>query len=196
MFTNAARTAVLAAAVASANVFVAQAVLAAPAVPAPQSATAGASQDATPVRKTSAWNLPKREVKLAISGYDPVAYFPEGGGKATKGKSQFTAVHGGVTYRFANDANRKRFVANPNRYEAAHGGWCSFAIMSGDLVKVDAKNFIVKDDRLFLFYKGAFANAKNEWKKGDHNANAERADGRWKQRSGESSRQVKAKPAT
>lgn len=194
MFTTAARTVVLAAALTSANVFVSQAALAAPA--APQSAAAGATQDAKPVRKTSAWNLPKRDVKLAIGGYDPVAYFPEGGGKATKGKSQFTTVHGGVTYRFATDANRTRFLANPNRYEAAHGGWCSYAMLSGDLVKVDPKNFIVKDDRLFLFYKGAFANAKNEWKKGDHNANASRSDARWKQRSGESARKVKVVPTT
>ena len=51
---------------------------------------------------------------LAISGYDPVAYFTEDA--AVPGKGEFTAAHEGATYRFSSAANRDRFLADPAKY--------------------------------------------------------------------------------
>lgn len=48
---------------------------------------------------------------LAIQGYDPVAYFTQG--KAIEGSKQFASVIEGVTYRFANTANKELFIKDP-----------------------------------------------------------------------------------
>lgn len=152
-----------------------------------------AKQTAPPVRTIKEWSLPKRGTKLAVQGYDPVAYFAEGGGKAKKGKKSIEHVHGGVTYRFVNEKNRDLFKANPARYEPAHGGWCSWAMRSGDKTEVDPKNFIVKDDRLFLFYKGFFGDTRKDWRKTDHAASAKKADDSWRKISREEPRQAKPK---
>jgi YHS domain-containing protein len=136
-----------------------------------------------PDRKVSEWNLGKD--KLAIQGYDPVAYFPEGGGVATKGDEAITAEYLGVVYRFASAAHRNTFLANPARYEAAHGGWCSYAMLEGDKVQVDPKSFLVTGDRLFLFYKGFLGDTRAKWLKADAAEEAKTADAEWKKLSGE-----------
>jgi len=170
----------------------AQTAVAAPSAPsAPSSPSAPAAPEATvaaktePVRNISKWNLPKRGEKIAIKGYDPVAYFPEGGGTATKGSKEFSAEHKGVLYRFATAANRDLFLANPARYEPAPGGWCSCAMRENDTVDVNPKAFVVKEDRLFLFYDGFGGDTRAKWLKTDPNASATTADTAWKTLSGE-----------
>ena len=143
-----------------------------------------ASSDA--VRKVSEWNVGKD--KLAVQGYDPVAYFPEGGGVPIKGDPAIVTEYAGALYRFAKAAHREKFLANPARYEPAHGGWCSYAMLQGDKVQVDPTSFIVKDDRLFLFYNGFLGNTRVKWLKGDHATEATAADAMWKTISGESAR--------
>jgi len=142
-----------------------------------------AAQD---VRNVAEWNVGK--AKLAIQGYDPVAYFPEGGGAAIIGSESITAEYGGVLYRFTSAAHRETFLANPARYEPAHGGWCSYAMLEGDKVQVDPKSFLVKDGRLFLFYKGFLGDTRAKWLKADTASEAKTADAMWKKLSGESAR--------
>jgi len=138
---------------------------------------------AEPSRKVSEWNLGKD--KLAIEGYDPVAYFPEGGGVATKGDASFATEYGGAVYRFASAAHRDAFLANPARYEPAYGGWCAWAMLDGDKVSVDPKSFLVKDDRLFVFYKGFLGDTRAKWLRADPATEAKTADAMWKKISGE-----------
>src|SRR5262245_53370617 len=134
-------------------------------------------------RNVAQWNVGKD--KLAIQGYDPVAYFPEEGGAATKGDEKFTAEYGGVVYRFVSAAHKEKFLANPSRYEPSHGGWCSYAMLEGDKVKVDPTSFIVKDGRLFLFYKGFLGDTRAKWLKADQAAETKTADAMWNKISGE-----------
>ncbi len=141
-------------------------------------ATAGA------VRATDQWNLDK-STHLAIDGYDPVAYFPEGGGKPAKGKASITLEYRGALYRFASVENKARFEANPSKYEPSYGGWCAWAMLEGDKVEVDPTSFIVQDDRLFLFYDGILADTRKKWLKGDHAAQAAKSDANWARLSGE-----------
>lgn len=140
-----------------------------------------------PVRNTKEWNLPSKG-KPAIDGYDPVAYFPEFGGKATKGKAEFAVNHQGVFYWFASAEHRAAFLKDPARFEPAHGGWCSYAIVTNDKVEIEPKSFIVKDGRLFLFYDGFGGDAKAKWLKKDHQQQADAADKNWKTISGEDPR--------
>ena len=137
-----------------------------------------------PVRNTPQWNIGKND-RLAIDGYDPVAYFPEGGGKPSKGQTALTWEYKGALYRFASHENKQRFMDNPEKYEPAYGGWCAWAMREGDKVEVDAKSYIIKDDRLFLFYNGFIADTRAKWLKGNHTAEAAEADAKWKKLSGE-----------
>lgn len=145
-----------------------------------------------PVRNIAEWDLPKRGEKLAIQGYDPVAYFPEGGGKPIKGSERFTHAHKGVVYRFASQANMELFKQAPARYEPAHGGWCSWAMADdGSKVEINPKSFVVKDNRLFLFYDGFWGDTRKQWLKQDHAGLATKADRAWKTISREDKREVK-----
>ncbi|MBU6412102.1 MAG: redoxin domain-containing protein [Planctomycetes bacterium] len=158
------------------------------------SAPASTSQASTPdpLLAIDQWNISKR--KLAIDGYDPVAYFPEGGSKPTRGMESLETEYKTVKFRFATAKNKEAFLANPEKYIPAHGGWCSWAMREGDKVDVDVKSFIVKDGRLFLFYDGLLGDTRAKWLKGDHTKEAAEADGQWKKVSGESPRQVAALP--
>ena len=146
-----------------------------------------------PVRTIKEWDLPKRGQRLAIKGYDPVAYFDEGGGKPTRGEKSIAASHEGVVYRFATHEHRELFLANPARYEPAHGGWCSWAMLDGDKTRPDPRSFIVKEDRLFLFYDSVFVDTRAGWLRTTHEQSADAADRQWLAISGEIARREEAK---
>lgn len=150
---------------------------------APDAPSTPSPQDARP-RTTAKWNL-AGSAKLAIDGYDPVAYFPQGGGTPTKGDDKITLAYRGALYRFKNQANKALFEADPSAFEPAHGGWCSWAMREGDQVDIDPESFIVRDGRLFLFYKGWLGDTRAKWSKGDHAAETKEADAQWKKLSGE-----------
>ncbi len=129
-------------------------------------------------RDVSHYNLDKKHV--AIEGYDPVAYFPEGGGKPVKGKKQFEHTHRGVVYRFSAADHLDRFKQNPRRYQPTYGGWCASAMADGGRkVEISPKNFRVTDGRLFLFYEDVFTDAQDYWKK-DEPAATTAADDHWR----------------
>ena len=104
---------------------------------------------------------------LALEGYDPVAYFPEFGGKAKKGSKKITATHRGVTYRFVSETNREAFLKSPASFEPAYGGWCAWALSDGKGSKVDPdeKSFTIENGQLYLFYDGFLANTRKKWNK-------------------------------
>jgi YHS domain-containing protein len=97
---------------------------------------------------------------LAISGYDPVAYFRQDA--AVEGSAEFQAVHDGATYRFASAANRDDFAADPERYLPQYGGFCAYAVANGYTAKVDPEAFSVVDGRLFLNYSKS---VRSRWEK-------------------------------
>jgi len=136
-----------------------------------------------PPRDPSGYN---REGGVSIEGYDPVAYFAEGGGKPTKGEKRRAFTFRGVTYRFDSQRNLERFKTNPDRYEPAYGAWCAWAMSQGSLAEVDPKSFEIRNGRLLLFYKGLFNNTREKWNDSDdQDALADRADRNWRDRSGE-----------
>lgn len=120
--------------------------------------------------------------KVALSGYDPVAYFTQS--KALKGRKEISASHQGVTYRFTSEETRKLFSANPDKYLPTYGGWCATAMAKGEKVEVDPTNFKVTNGRLFLFFKAFYANAIKDWNKDESNLTV-KADLNWKKIAGE-----------
>lgn len=151
-----------------------------------QTAQNAAQPPAQPVWAVDQHNLSKS--KLAIDGYDPVAYFPEGGGRPTKGDAKFELAHRGATYRFASQKNLDAFKADPDKYEPAHGGWCSYAMgVTGEKVEVDPKSFVVDNNRLFLFYKDIINDTRSKFLKDKANL-LSKADANWKKSTGEDAR--------
>lgn len=140
-----------------------------------------AARDASP-RKTEMYNL---DNGLAMKGYDPVSYFPEGGGKPVEGVSAHEVTHQGVKYRFATKGNAERFRADPARYEPAYGGWCASAMSyAGKRVEVNPEAYVVEGGRLYLFYMVGKNDARTMWNE-DSTKHRAQADGNWEKMSGE-----------
>jgi peroxiredoxin Q/BCP len=120
--------------------------------------------------------------KVAIGGYDPVAYVTRG--SALKGRKDIRASHRGVTYLFATEEDKKLFAESPDKYLPTYGGWCATAMAKGEKVEIDPTNFKVTNGRLFLFFKAFYANALKDWNKDEPNLTA-KADANWRKIAGE-----------
>ena len=117
---------------------------------------------------------------VALGGFDPVAYFPEGGGKPAKGFVQRDLKHDGVTYRFATDANRDHFRANPDKYIPAFNGWCAWAMAELNAkVDVEPTAYEIYNGKLYVFYDHADLNTRDMWLK-DPKGMVARANTNWK----------------
>lgn len=163
--------------------------------PASQPATAPASQPTTsPASKPAADDAASPEAKadaatvdargysnvdkkgVGLSGYDAVSYFD---GTPKKGNSKFQTTYQNVVYQFTNQANLDKFVANPEKFAPAYGGWCAYAMVDGEKVDVDPKTFKIVDEKLFLYYNGLFGNTKEKWNEKDEAAQVKSADSHW-----------------
>lgn len=85
---------------------------------------------------------------VAIRGYDPVAYFVEG--RPVKGDPAISADYEGATWLFASAANRDRFVAMPETYAPAYGGYCAYGMAQGGKVPIDPEAWKIVDGTLYL----------------------------------------------
>ncbi len=110
---------------------------------------------------------------LALQGYDPVAYFTDN--KPIKGDPKFTATYEGATYRFATTEHRDLFLAKPEMYAPAFGGYCGYAASIDRLSPISPDFFQVIDGRLILQHnKKAF----DKWN-ADLKGNVILADKNW-----------------
>ena len=100
--------------------------------------------------------------KLAVQGYDVVAYFS---GEAIEGKKELSHTVGEVIYHFSSKENLELFQANPTKYEPEYGGYCAYAMADGDKVKIDPKTFKIIENKLFLFYNFRSTNTLELWNK-------------------------------
>ena len=73
------------------------------------------------------------ETGLAISGFDPVAYFTDG--KALFGRPEFELSLDGAVWRFSNEGNRGAFEQHPEVYAPRFGGYDPVAIGRGRSVR-------------------------------------------------------------
>jgi hypothetical protein len=91
-----------------------------------------------------------RHSGLAISGFDPVAYFTDRSPIA--GRGEFEASFAGAVWRFRNSGNREAFVADPEVYMPQFGGYDPVAVARGVAVPGDPRLWLVRGERLYLFY--------------------------------------------
>lgn len=66
------------------------------------------------------------DARLMVLGHAAVAYFIQNA--AVLGDPALKAVHQGVSYRFASEANRAEFLRNPEKYMPQFGGFCAIGI--------------------------------------------------------------------
>jgi YHS domain-containing protein len=85
---------------------------------------------------------------LALGGTDPVAYFIDS--PPVQGDAAFATDWMGARWTFASAANRDAFVAEPERYAPAFGGYCAFAASRGYLAPTIPEAWSIYEDRLYL----------------------------------------------
>jgi YHS domain-containing protein len=89
------------------------------------------------------------EARVALQGYDPVAYFTKG--RPEKGAPEFTASFDGSTYRFGNAEHRALFVADPDRYAPQFSGFCAINVARGEKYEADPEAWAIADGKLYVF---------------------------------------------
>ena len=87
---------------------------------------------------------------IAIRGYDPVAYFRDGGPRP--GKPEFALRYAGAVWHFASAEHKALFEADPERYVPAYGGYCAYGTSRGYLVKIEPEAWSIVEGRLYLNY--------------------------------------------
>jgi YHS domain-containing protein len=93
--------------------------------------------------------------KLALSGYDPVAYFVAG--KPVKGSGTIADSYEGATWYFASEANRATFQTDPAKYAPQYGGYCAWAVSQGYTASADPQAWKIVDGKLYVNYNHAVA---------------------------------------
>jgi hypothetical protein len=111
--------------------------------------------------------------RLAIGGYDPVAYFTDG--QPLLGKPEFEHAWDGARYRFVSAQHMTLFRSDPDRFAPQFAGSCAMAMSRGMKVEADPKNWLISNGRLFVFFSsdavtrfqadlpGAAAGADKNW---------------------------------
>src|SRR5688572_29448696 len=66
---------------------------------------------------------------LALSGFDPVAYFTDR--RPQLGEGDHELSHRGVVWRFRNEGNRAAFARDPDVYAPRFGGYDAIALARG-----------------------------------------------------------------
>jgi hypothetical protein len=90
-----------------------------------------------------------RHTGLAISGFDPVAYFTDA--VPRKGVEEFELPSAGVTWRFRNEGNMAAFVAAPEIYSPQFGGYDPIGVARGVATAGHPQLWVIHAKRLYLF---------------------------------------------
>ncbi|GAB2190791.1 YHS domain-containing (seleno)protein [Sessilibacter sp. MAH1] len=87
----------------------------------------------------------------ALKGADVVAYYDlQPGDPAIIGTDDITYDWGGVTWHFANEVNRNKFILEPEKYVPQYGGYCAFAVAKGFTAPPRPDSWTIVDGKLYL----------------------------------------------
>jgi YHS domain-containing protein len=110
---------------------------------------------------------------LAVSGYDPVAYFTEG--RPIEGSGEHEYEWSGATWRFSSADNLNSFKSNPQAYAPQYGGYCAWAVSQGYTASSDPQAWRIHDGKLYLNYSEG---VQKTWAQ-DVTGNITKADTNW-----------------
>ena len=113
--------------------------------------------------------------RLAIGGYDTVAYFTDG--TPVPGTAEFQYQWHNITWQFASAAHRDLFTADPERYAAQYDGHCAIGVSveSGHKDTVDPEAWTIVNGKLYISHTKYWS---DEWRK-NVATNISRADANW-----------------
>ena len=91
---------------------------------------------------------------IAIKGMDTVAYFTTS--KAIKGSKEFSYKREDAIWYFESEEHMNLFIANPEKYAPAYGGWCAFGVTEMGMLHASDPRFdwTIEQGRLFLQANG------------------------------------------
>jgi YHS domain-containing protein len=88
--------------------------------------------------------------RVAIGGFDPVAYFTDG--RPIKGSSSFSVQFDEADYFFASAEHQRMFVADPDHYAPRYSGYCAIGVSLDHKAEVDPESWAISNGRLYLFH--------------------------------------------
>jgi YHS domain-containing protein len=91
--------------------------------------------------------------KVALSGYDSVAYFTEN--KPVKGDPKFSFDYMGAKWQFSSAENRDKFAASPQNFAPQYGGYCAWAVSQGYTASGDPMFWKIVQGKLYLNFDAA-----------------------------------------
>jgi hypothetical protein len=91
-----------------------------------------------------------RTRRVAIGGYDPVAYFTDR--RPIKGSPSFLFAFDEAEYHFTSIDHQKMFAADPDRYAPRFSGYCAIGVAFGHKAEVDPESWAISDGKLYLFH--------------------------------------------
>lgn len=110
---------------------------------------------------------------IAVDGSDVVAYFTDGA--PVEGSPAIAHDWNGVTWHFANAANRDAFAADPVAYAPQYGGYCAWAVSEGYTASTAPEAWKIVDGKLYLNFSRRI---QRRWER-DIPARIAAADGNW-----------------
>jgi enamine deaminase RidA (YjgF/YER057c/UK114 family)/YHS domain-containing protein len=117
------------------------------------------------------------ELKLSISGYDPVAYFTDG--RPVQGKADYEYVWHKLRWRFASSEHRELFSKDPEHYAPQYDGYCAMGASQEAAAHkdtVDPFAWAIVDGKLYLVHTSYWL---TKWRE-QAEENIKKADADWK----------------
>ena len=87
--------------------------------------------------------------RIALSGYDPVAYFEDD--QPAKGSREYWFSFDDVVYLFRSVQHRDNFAADPERFAPQYDGYCAGGVSKGYKTEPDPEAWLIANGRLFVF---------------------------------------------
>jgi hypothetical protein len=113
--------------------------------------------------------------RLAIGGYDTVAYFTRG--KAVPGSLEYQTIWHDARWQFASKEDLDLFTADPEKYAAQYDGHCAMGVAyeGGHKDTVDPEAFTIVNGKLYINHTKYLT---TEWRKNE-SENISHADKNW-----------------
>ena len=86
--------------------------------------------------------------RIALSGYDPVAYFTLG--RPEKGSDKFWFAFDDAIYYFDGADHRAMFAADPERYAPQYAGFCAAGLSKGVKHEPDPEAWAIVNGKLYV----------------------------------------------
>jgi YHS domain-containing protein len=89
--------------------------------------------------------------RVALRGYDPVAYHLDG--RPEKGTRRFWYSFDDVVYLFRSSDHREKFAADPERYAPQYEGYCAAGVSKGYKAEPDPEAWLIANGKLYVFQR-------------------------------------------